>query len=236
MPDDVASIFHAQAAGYDALRRQLIPPFDAFYATAVDALTFAGHAPRRILDLGAGTGLLSTLVRRTNPEAELVLLDGAPAMLERARDVVGKPASFCVGDLRDPLPPGPFDAVVSALAIHHLDDADERDLFARVHSVLSPDGVFVNAEQVAAPTEPLEQRYRAWHRRSSLKLGVAPADWLAAEQRMELDRCSSIDEQTSWLKDAGFIDVDCLFKQYRFAVLFARRAPLGKSAATAPPA
>ncbi len=234
MTDDVASIFHAQAAAYDGLRRQLIPPFDALYTTAVDALTFAGDAPRRILDLGAGTGLLSALVRRTNPGAKLVLLDGAPAMLERARDVVGEPATFCVGDLRDALPSGPFDAVVSALAIHHLDDAAKRALFARAHSVLAPNGVFVNAEQVAAPTETLEQRYRAWHQQSSLELGATPADWLAAEQRMQLDRCSSIDEQTSWLKDAGFVDVDCLFKHYRFAVLFARRAALGYSVAAAP--
>jgi cyclopropane fatty-acyl-phospholipid synthase-like methyltransferase len=41
-----------------------------------------------------------------------------------------------------------FDAIVSALAIHHLEDAEKRSLFARIHERLRPGGVFVNAEQV----------------------------------------------------------------------------------------
>jgi tRNA (cmo5U34)-methyltransferase len=148
-------------------------------------------------------------------------------MLERAREVVGEPAAFCVGDLRESLPCGPFDAVISALAIHHLDDRDKRDLFARVYSALEPGGVFVNAEQVAAPTDILEHRYRNWHRASSLALGATQEQWVAAEGRMRLDRCATTDEQIEWLKRAGYVDVDCLFKHYRFAVLFARRPDEG---------
>src|SRR3954471_22688453 len=106
--NSAATIFHRQAAGYDAQRRRLIPPFDAFYGIAVDALSLGTAAPHRILDLGAGTGLLSDAVAAAYPEAELTLVDGAPAMLERARELLGDRAAYVTADLGDPLPPGPW--------------------------------------------------------------------------------------------------------------------------------
>src|SRR5215210_9420462 len=100
MTDGSASqVFARQAGGYDALRRRLVPPFDDFYGTAVDALGLAGRPLRRVLDLGAGTGLLARRVRAALPEAELVLLDAAPAMLEEARVALGDRAAYEVGDL-----------------------------------------------------------------------------------------------------------------------------------------
>jgi tRNA (cmo5U34)-methyltransferase len=216
--------FDAHAAEYEALRRRLVPPFAAFYGTAIEALSLAAQPPRRVLDLGAGTGLLSRFVREAFPQAELVLLDGAPAMLDEARASLVAPAEFVIGDLRAELPRGEFDAVVSALAIHHLEDADKHDLFARVHRALAPGGVFVNAEQVAAPSAPLEASYRAWHREASKALGASDAEWAAAERRMSFDRLATVAHQLAWLKEAGFAASDCLFKRYGFAVLLAQRA------------
>ena len=100
--------FDAHAADYEAPRRRLIPPFDAFYGTAVDALTLLGRPPRRVLDLGAGTGMLAARVAAAHPEAELVLTDGAPAMLAQARAALGERATCVVADLADPLPGGGF--------------------------------------------------------------------------------------------------------------------------------
>jgi tRNA (cmo5U34)-methyltransferase len=217
-------VFDRQAGGYDALRRRLIPPYDDFYGTAVAALDLAARPLRRILDLGAGTGLLSRQVRAAVPDAELVLLDAAPAMLEQARAALEDGAAYRVGDLADPLPPGPWDAVVSALAVHHLDDPGKRALFARVHEALAPGGVFVNAEQVAGPTARLDAAYRAWHRERALALGASEQDWLEAEERMAYDRCASVEAQLGWLRGAGFADSDCLFQDRCFAVLVGLRA------------
>jgi tRNA (cmo5U34)-methyltransferase len=217
-------VFDRQAGGYDALRRRLIPPYDDFYGTAVAALDLAARPLRRILDLGAGTGLLARRVRAARPEAELVLLDAAPAMLHEARAALGDRAAYEVGDLADPLPPGPWDAVVSALAVHHLDDPGKRALFARVHAALTPGGVFVNAEQVAGPTARLDAAYRAWHRERALALGASEQDWRAAEERMAFDRCASVEAQLGWLRGAGFADAGCLFQDRCFAVLVALRA------------
>jgi len=223
MTDAVTATFDAHAAEYEAPRRRLIPPFDAFYGTAVAALALLGRRPARVLDLGAGTGMLAARIAEAHPACRLVLLDGAAAMLERAGERLGGRADLVVGDLRDPLPAGPFDAVVSALAIHHLDDGAKRDLLRRVHDALVPGGVFVNAEQVAGPTADWDARYRTWHAAQARAAGATAREWGGAVQRMRHDRCASVEAQLGWMRDAG-LSADCLFKNHAFAVLAGVRA------------
>lgn len=188
MTDKATHIFDSQATGYEAQRRRLIPPYDAFYATAVAALDLAGGPLARVLDLGAGTGLLARRVLAAHPETELTLLDGAPAMLAEAQALLAERVQYVIGDLAEPPPSGPWDAVVSALAIHHLEDEEKRTLFSRLHEEISPGGVFVNAEQVAGPTALFDEVYAAWHERGSRALGATEAEWSASQERMRLDR------------------------------------------------
>ena len=146
---------------YDAARRRLVPDFDAFYGTA--ALVVARCAPvsPRILDLGAGTGLLSQAVADRVRAPRLTLHDASTSMLDVARvRLAAHEPHFCVGSLQDALPPGPFDAVVSALSIHHLAESEKRELFGKAFSVLAPGGVFVNADQVAGPSGWHDRIYR----------------------------------------------------------------------------
>lgn len=219
-------MFDEHAPDYAATRRRLVPSFDQFYGTTVEALKLIGRPPARVLDLGAGTGLLASAVAEAYPDAELVLLDGSQAMLEQARGLMGERASYLTSQLEEALPAGPWDAVVSALAIHHLDDARKRDLYGRVRDEISAGGVFVNAEQVSAPTPLLEDAYQAWHERRARELGASEAEWVQARERMRADRLATVEDQLEWLRAAGFADVDCLFKDHCLAVLVARRAPV----------
>lgn len=221
---DAIRIHDEKASVYERQRRRLVPPYDAFYGAAVEALRLARRPLEHVLDLGAGTGLLARQVIAAHPGARLTLLDGAPAMLEQARTTVGDHVTLRVGDLRDPLPDGPWDAIVSALAVHHLDDADKRELFARVHAELAPGGMFVNAEQVAGPTALFDDRYETWHEDHARRAGTTDEEWSATQQRMQVDRRASVERQLEWLREAGFADSDCLFKDHGFAVLVARRA------------
>jgi tRNA (cmo5U34)-methyltransferase len=224
MTDIAIGVFDAHARDYEALRRRLVPSFDLLYGTAVQALELAECELRRVLDLGAGTGLLAAAIATAHPGSELVLFDGSAAMLDQARESLGRRASYIVGDLHQAPPAGPWDAVVSALAIHHLEHPAKRALFARIHDALSPGGVFVNAEQVRGPTDFLDGVYLRWQERRVRELGASRSEWEGALERMRVDRNASVERQLEWLLAAGYTDVDCLFKDHRLAVLFARKS------------
>lgn len=221
MADLDKNLFGLTASSYDRARRQLVPCFDDFYRAAIDLLPFDCDAPIEVLDLGAGTGLLAAFIAGAFPAARLTLADISDAMLARARErFAGRDfrVRFAVSDYsREPIDDR-YDAVVSALSIHHLADEDKCALFRRIHSALTDGGVFVNAEQVMGSTPAAESRNRNKWLRNVRERGVTERDLADALARMESDRMATLDTQLRWLLDAGFRDVDCAYKNGMFAV------------------
>ena len=83
-------------------------------------------------------------------------MDKNAGMLDEARRrLSGLPVDLVVADLTDPLPAGPFDLVVTALAVHHLDGPGKAELFARVAAALRPGGRFVLGD-VVVPADPAD--------------------------------------------------------------------------------
>jgi tRNA (cmo5U34)-methyltransferase len=226
---DARQVFDGAAAGYDALRRQLIPCFDGFYGMALDLLGFAPGAAPRILDVGAGTGLLSAMVKARWPAARLTLLDFSEEMLARARERFAGapvPVEIRVGDSRVAPLGGPWDAVVSALSIHHLRDAEKRDLYARAFAALAPGGILVNADNVEAEDAAVQARDRAAWIDAMRAAGLGEADLQAGLRRTEVDVLAPLALQLGWLRELGFEQVDCAYKWRHFAV-FSGRTPAG---------
>ncbi len=229
-PGSVARSFGAAAAGYDAARRMLVPCFDGFYGNALEVIADWGPPEgARVLDLGAGTGLFAAMVLDRFPSARLRLVDVSPDMLAQARRRFAGAAdpsrvAFDVLDMGEGDLGGPWDLVVSALAIHHLEARAKRALFARVHAALASGGLFVNAEQVLGPGGAAEARYRRLWEAQARAAGAADDDIGRAQERMRHDRCDTVEDQLRWLREAGFGEADCTFKAWRFAVLAAWKA------------
>ena len=145
---NLKSVFDQAASIYDQTRRQLIPCFDLFYGTAIELIP---PDAKRVLDLGAGTGLLTVMVLNHAPSATVTLADVSTEMLEQAKIRLKTPSERCVFapiDYTVELPAGPFDVIVSALSIHHLEAPAKQRLFARIFDCLAPGGIFINADQV----------------------------------------------------------------------------------------
>jgi tRNA (cmo5U34)-methyltransferase len=143
------SQFHFDPATYLELIRADIPVYDEFQDAVAEATSDV--PARRILDLGVGTGETARRVLALHPRARLVGVDESEAMLAVARETVD--AELRVSRLQDPLPEGPFDLVVSALAVHHLDAPGKQELFERVAAALAPGGRFVLGD-VVVPLRP----------------------------------------------------------------------------------
>jgi tRNA (cmo5U34)-methyltransferase len=207
------------ATTYDSERRRLVPCFDEFYGCAAELVARCCPAGPRILDLGAGTGILSSAIIDRIQSGRLTLLDTSTDMLQRAttRLLRWRP-EIVTQPLTAPLPAGPFDAVVSALAIHHLVDEDKRALYARILDVLSPGGIFINAEQVAGGSKRLQELFETTHLDRARGLGSSDAEIKGAIQRMSYDQCATVVDQIAWLDAAGYEDAECLYRSFRFAV------------------
>jgi tRNA (cmo5U34)-methyltransferase len=218
--------FDEAAAGYDRARRQLVPDLDGFYGAALQSVPFGRDARIRVLDLGAGTGLLSSMVAERFPRSRVTLVDLSVEMLRVARRrFVGEPGRFEFRNMdyaRKPLPLG-YDLVVSALSIHHLTNGDKKELFERIHDALADGGYFVNADQVQGETPEEETSYREWWLRRVREAGVSDGDLDAALSRMRADRNATLRAQLGWLVEAGFGVVRCAYSEHRFAVYGGRK-------------
>lgn len=168
-----------------------------------------GHT-KRILDLGTGDGRLLALVKLSRPDAEGVALDFSEPMLERVRKRFAKDKNVTVvkHDFGLPLPAkqlGCFDAVVSSLAIHHLEHARKRQLYKEAFGMLNPKGVFCDLDRVASPTENLHVKFMA--------LSGTPGTEDPSNKLLD------VETQLKWLRQIGFADVDCYWKWLEIALL-----------------
>ena len=163
----------------------------------------------RFLDLGSGGGRLLGLVKDARPNAEAVAVDFSAAMLEVLRDAHRGDAQISIveHDLSSPLPElGKFDAVVSSFAIHHVTHDRKRSLYREIFGVLNSGGMFLNLEHVASATPRLHESFLA-------QLDLTPETEDPSNKLLDLEL------QLSWLREIGFIDVDCHWKWRELALL-----------------
>ncbi|HVP96415.1 class I SAM-dependent methyltransferase [Methanoregula sp.] len=223
--DYIRKAFDAVAAEYDAQRESIIPDMRNYYDAAIWAAESTTSAPA-ILDIGAGTGLLSALLLEKYPAATITLLDISENMLAVARERFSgrKNIWFRAGDYAQVDLGGPYDLVCSALSIHHLEPGDKCRLFRRVYQALAPGGLFINADQAEGETPYFTQRYLD-HWNDFLASGPLSANEHAGilQRRDTLDKNEKLSTQLVWLCEAGFSDVDVVYKNRTFVVTVARK-------------
>jgi tRNA (cmo5U34)-methyltransferase len=176
-------------------------------------LEFIPKTTRRILDLGTGDGRLLSLVRREFLDIEAVAVDFSPTMLEAVRKRFAGESSVSViaHNMDEALPAlGKFDAVVSSFAIHHLVHERKRALYAEIHELLSPGGVFCNLEHVASPSPDLHKEFLE-------RIGFT------VETEDPSNKLLDVETQLGWFREIEFGDVDCAWKWRELALLVAIR-------------
>src|SRR5581483_5633586 len=204
-------------------RQRLLPMLGVQEALIETALRRSGARVRRFLDVGAGDGACTAVVRRVFPDAEAVLVDNSEPMLSRAERRLGAPGEgswrAVRADLSDPawaaqLPPGPFDLAVSSYAIHHLSADRKRGLFSELHGALAPGAMFLNLdfvligaplsglfdEQMVANAVAIEHDHGGGRSDEEIE-----RDMLADGDH---DQPDTADDQLAWLREAGFEPVE----------------------------
>ncbi len=221
--ENIKDRFNLVAQKYDNQRRFFIPCFDDYYQTSISFLSTIKSDFNSILDLGAGTGLLTKFLYEKFPNAKFTLVDISDQMMDIAKQRFANMDnfSFLISDYSKELPTIQFDLIASALSIHHLDNDSKAFLYSNVYKDLPDNGYFINLDQFNASTDFINEKYnKYWYNfigQSSI-LQMERDSWL---QRRELDKENTISETLILLERIGFRHVECIYSYMKFGVILA---------------
>jgi tRNA (cmo5U34)-methyltransferase len=185
----------------------------------------------RVLDVGAGYGALSAQVLERFPRAQLVCQDFSEPMFAQARKRLAwasERVSFTHSDLSNPgwshALAGPFDAVVSAIAIHNVRYPERiRAIYSEIFDVVAPGGCFLNCDLifVSGPTAAA-----AYDNARGLEGWIQGADGDASRPHSAAMAHTTperepitLEQQLCWLREGGFQEVECFWKEMRNAII-----------------
>ncbi len=223
----------ANTADFDTGIRQLIPRYDEMLEVITRCLPSTSH---HVLELGCGTGEFSLKILQRCPDAQVIALDYSPRMLQYAQakitaagyqnrwsgieadfgDWANNPEKWAIG--------GEFDACVSSLAIHHLQDEMKFKLFQQIAASLNSNSCFWNADPTLPESPVLVEVYKAAREEWATEQGITLAEVRAkvgtsvTQGYSSQDQLASLDAHLQMLTQAGFATVAVPWKYYGLAV------------------
>lgn len=195
-----------------------------------------------VLDLGCGDGILGQVVLDQYPAARGLFADFSKPMLAAAKKRLaeyGERVTLVQVDygqqtwrenltgFLETCQVSGFNVIVSGFSIHHQPDGRKRTLYAELYDLLKPGGIFVNVEHVASRSKWGELLFEeafvdamvAYHRQNG---NGQPREQIAHELYNRPDKAANkltaVETQCDWLREIGFIHVDCYLKYFELAV------------------
>lgn len=217
--------FNLVAKEYDTNRKRFIPCFDDYYINSTRLIISNIKTPKSVLDLGAGTGLLTYYWMKNCNTAKYMLVDIAEEMLEisRKRFYGLSNISHQILDYTEQLPAGEFDTIISALSIHHLTDSQKKELFQRIYDKLPEGGIFVNYDQFCADSPEMSKWFDSYWESQLYSCGLTERDIELWKERRKLDKECSVEDEIEMLRACQFTNIQCVYSYHKFSVIVAKK-------------
>ena len=214
-----ADFFGERARDYEGFIERIVPGYRDANQAMLDLIPFARERNLHALDIGTGTGKLAGLLLEAFPGLSLVATDASGEMLAVSAAKLARfgarvklrEATFPAGEIG-----GAYDIVVSGLALHHLTDTDKQRGFRLLFAAMNPGGIVLVHDYVKGATPALEARYRALWERGVEARGHDDLSWFAAHYHEDIP--ATVEDQTAWLTEAGFVDVGCHWRRLSYAI------------------
>jgi tRNA (cmo5U34)-methyltransferase len=189
-----------------------------------------------VLDLGCGDGILGQAVLDQYPHAQGIFVDFSEPMLEaaQARMESNSRCTFMLLDygkkewansLPQDLPR--YEVIVSGFSIHHQPDERKKEIYTEIYNMLAPGGIFLNLEHVASHSLWVERRFEeffidalfAFHQgNGSDKTRQQVDDEFYGRPDKAANKLAPVESQCNWLRQTGFVHVDCYLKVFELAL------------------
>lgn len=215
--------FDLAAKKYDSQRKILIPFFEDYYKSGIKYLSL--NKFDKILDLGAGTGLLSQYLFKYFPNSRYTLIDVSSKMLDIAKRRFKNLSNivYLEKDYSNNFPEGKFDLIASALSIHHLTEKEKYKLYKNIFNSLNKNGFFLNIDQYKSPSKNINKKYIELWINDITKHKVTKKDIESWIDRRKLDKETTMENEMDKLNEIGFKEVECLFKYWKLGVIAGKK-------------
>lgn len=219
--DRVKNHFEDEAEVFDELILKIIPRYQEMIQALILSLPFHQKERISVLDLGCGTGNVSLVLKEKFKKAHIICVDLAENMINTSKFKLSeyKDIIFIQSDIRELEFNNDFDAVISSLALHHLKPPDLAQYYHRIHDYLQIGGVFYNADLFLGSTAHQRQIYREkWVDHMLKSFSWEEIEKILIPKHQAEDYPLPLSEHLKWLKDAGFKEIDVIWKYYMFGV------------------
>lgn len=216
-------LFESEAKKFDNIIPLLIPFYNDIYNILIDSIPFYRNMPINVLDIGCGTGTFAKIIKEKFPYAKITCLDFAKNMIDIAKEKLSdykNDINFLVGDFNNLNLKNEYDVIVSSFALHHIQTDDEKkSLYKNIYQSLNKNGAFFTADIVLGVNSYIKNLYeKKWEeylikQSAKLKLGNEMLEKYQAD-----DNPSTLYEHLRWLENAGFNQVETIWKYYNFAI------------------
>lgn len=213
--------FEEEAKVFDELIKTLIPFYEDMVKSLILALPFHDKEKIKVLDLGCGTGNISKEVKEHFPNAQITCVDMAENMIQIAKSKLApySDIEFKIADFRDLDFKESYDGVISSLALHHLQREEQKSFYCRIKEFLKDGGVFYNADNIIGSSPHLNHVYmNKWVEFMLDSHSQEEIETIWLPRYREEDFPSPLRSHIQWLEEAGFQEVDVVWKCYMFGV------------------
>ncbi len=183
-------------------------------------------SPAVILELGCGTGNLTSLLVERFPKAQIKAADISSENIKLCKDrKISSRIEFFKSDFRSlNILRDTIDLIVSSISIHHLTNREKEKLFYATISWLKPKGILTFADQFRGETDYIYQKHMAKWKEFALGNGISKEEWdMWMKHQAEQDHHASLFSHVQWLKAAGYKIVDCTWRNILWGILQAHK-------------
>ena len=223
-PANIIEHFGQQADAYEILMERLVPLYQKQHSAIYEILPETNDADMRVLDLGCGNGILSELVLKRYPQANVVGIDRTPNMLKAYKkklEQYRERYELILGDYRfEPIGIN-YDIILTGLTLHHLTWGERRDFYKVLHKALKPNGCFISSDIIIDEDwTTREKQYDVW--KEFMESNGEDAEFWY-NKHMEKDFPVTLSDHFKWLADVGFRNPACHWRYNNFAITSAEK-------------